>query len=88
MFGKFEASTLIRVIFETAKKRNESKTYVCKTFEEAREIINTKPGFIKAMWCGDQDCELQQYPWLCIPQDDQHEVPRQTDKETYQAHSI
>lgn len=64
-------------MFDTAKKRNESKTYVCKTFEEAREIINTKPGFIKAMWCGDQECELKMKELRgmksrCIPFEEEH----------------
>ena len=25
--------------------------------EELEEILNSKPGFVKAMWCGDQACE-------------------------------
>jgi prolyl-tRNA synthetase len=29
------------------------------TMEEAKEIIDTKGGFIKTMWCGDLDCELK-----------------------------
>ena len=32
-------------------------TYVAKNYEEFGEIINSKPGFIKAMWCGDRACE-------------------------------
>ena len=27
------------------------------TMEELEEILNSKPGFVKAMWCGDQACE-------------------------------
>lgn len=64
-------------MFDTAKKRNESKTYVCKTFEEAREAINTHPGFIKAMWCGDEACEakmkeLRGMKSRCIPFEEEH----------------
>lgn len=31
--------------------------YVAKTMDEFEKIINETPGFIKAMWCGDQACE-------------------------------
>ena len=27
--------------------------------EEVEKIMNTKPGFVKAMWCGDEECELK-----------------------------
>ena len=27
------------------------------TMEELEEILNSKPGFVKAMWCGDSACE-------------------------------
>ena len=27
--------------------------------EEVKKIMDTKPGFIKAMWCGDEACELK-----------------------------
>ena len=33
------------------------KTNVAKDINEAREIIATKGGFIKTMWCGDRACE-------------------------------
>ena len=44
-------------MFERAKKNMEERTYEAKTIEDIEKIINTKPGFIKAMWCGDQKCE-------------------------------
>ena len=28
-----------------------------KMFDEMKEIADTKPGFIRAMWCGDRACE-------------------------------
>lgn len=46
-------------LFNTAKTRNESKTYNAYTLDEVRDIMNSQPGFIKAMWCGDQACELK-----------------------------
>ena len=44
-------------MFETAKKRMENMTYTASTKEEFKEIADTKPGFIRTMWCGDRQCE-------------------------------
>lgn len=44
-------------MFVTALKHREEHTYVAHTLEEFIEIADTKPGFIKSMWCGDEDCE-------------------------------
>jgi prolyl-tRNA synthetase len=44
-------------LFEKAKQNRDSKTYTAKNMEEFEKIINKTPGFIKAMWCGDQACE-------------------------------
>ena len=46
-------------MFNKAKTRNESKTYECHKLEEVEEIMNNHPGFVKAMWCGDEACELK-----------------------------
>jgi prolyl-tRNA synthetase len=46
-------------MFNRAKERMESLTYTAKTFQEVENIMNTKPGFIYASWCGDQECELK-----------------------------
>lgn len=43
----------------TARKRRDERTYNCKSKDEIKEIIKTKPGFIKAMWCGDKACEVK-----------------------------
>jgi len=32
---------------------------VAKTYDEFKEIVATKGGFVKAMWCGDVECELK-----------------------------
>ena len=48
-----------RDMFNKAKTRNESKTYECHTLDEVEEIMNNHPGFVKAMWCGDEACELK-----------------------------
>ena len=44
-------------MFENAKKRLEDMTYDAVTKEEFSELAQTKPGFIRAMWCGDRACE-------------------------------
>lgn len=40
-----------------ARKHRESHTYVAKNMEEMGNILNNTPGFVKAMWCGCQECE-------------------------------
>ena len=44
-------------MFNRAKKRMEEKTYVCHNMDEMKEVMENHPGFIKAMWCGDEACE-------------------------------
>lgn len=44
-------------LLEKARKHREEKTYSAVTLEDFIEIANNKPGFIKAMWCGDEACE-------------------------------
>ena len=49
--------TMQKDMLERARAHREAHTYVAKNYEEFGEIINSKPGFIKAMWCGDRACE-------------------------------
>ncbi len=44
-------------LYEKAAKNLESKTFVARNYEEFLDIAENKPGFIKAMWCGDEECE-------------------------------
>ncbi|MBQ1351473.1 MAG: proline--tRNA ligase [Oscillospiraceae bacterium] len=46
-------------LFQKAKKNLEENTFAATTMEEAKQIIETKGGFIKTMWCGDLECELK-----------------------------
>jgi prolyl-tRNA synthetase len=46
-------------MLERARKRRDEMTYEAKTYDEFKEIAEKKPGFIKAMWCGDVKCEEQ-----------------------------
>ncbi len=44
-------------MFERAKAHRDSHTYTATDWDEFTDIIEHKPGFIKAMWCGDEACE-------------------------------
>lgn len=44
-------------LLEKARNSAEEKTYSATDLDSFIEIANTKPGFIKAMWCGDKACE-------------------------------
>jgi len=44
-------------MYEKALKNIETTTSVATTPEEMRDAADHKPGFIKAMWCGELECE-------------------------------
>ena len=44
-------------IYEKALNRRQEMTFTASTFDEMKDIAEHKPGFIKAMWCGDLACE-------------------------------
>ncbi|MDR1101418.1 MAG: proline--tRNA ligase [Clostridiales bacterium] len=44
-------------MYERAKKRLEDGTHTAQNFDEFKDIIEREGGFIKAMWCGAQECE-------------------------------
>lgn len=46
-------------LYEKALARREEMTYSAKTLGELIDIAEHKPGFIRAMWCGDLACEEQ-----------------------------
>lgn len=48
-----------RGMYDKALKRRTEMTYSAENMEELKEIADTKPGFVKAMWCGDLACEEQ-----------------------------
>ena len=64
-------------MFARAKAHRDSHTYVATTLDEMKEIAENKPGFIKAMWCGNQECEdkLKEVVGVtsrCIPFNQEH----------------
>ena len=44
-------------LYNKALERREAMTYDAKNLDEIKEIADNKPGFIRAMWCGDRECE-------------------------------
>ncbi len=44
-------------MLDKARAHREAHTYVAKNMDEMRKILDTTPGFVKAMWCEDQACE-------------------------------
>ena len=60
-----EVGTLLETIqkdmFERAKAHREAHTYVARTFDEFVKTVEEKPGFVKAMWCGERPIQSR-YP--------------------------
>lgn len=46
-------------MYDTCKKRMEAKTTIAHNLEEFQQNINKEQGFIKAMWCGEAECEAK-----------------------------
>lgn len=44
-------------MLERAREHRESHTYSAVTYDEFKNIIANKPGFIKAHWCESRECE-------------------------------
>ena len=44
-------------MLERARAHRDSHTYSAITYDEFKDIIANKPGFIKASWCGNRECE-------------------------------
>ena len=64
-------------IYNKALERRESMTYEAENMDELKEIADNKPGFIKAMWCGDTECEekLKEIAGVssrCMPFEQEH----------------
>ena len=46
-------------LYQKALARRESMTYDAYNFEEIKDIADNKPGLIRALWCGDLECEMR-----------------------------
>ena len=46
-------------MYDRALKFRDEHTYDAVTYDEFKDTIANKPGFVRAMWCGDEACELK-----------------------------
>lgn len=65
-------------LLEQATKRRDELTFKATNMEEMANIMNTQPGFVKAMWCGDAECEakikeIRGTKSRCIPFEEEQE---------------
>ena len=49
--------TIHKDMYDRALKHREENTHAASNWDEFKNIIENKQGFIKAMWCGDRACE-------------------------------
>ena len=64
-------------LYNIALERRNEMTYVAKSMDEMKEIIINHPGFVKAMWCGNKECEdkikeIKGTKSRCIPFEQEH----------------
>ena len=52
-----EHDTMQKEMLERARNHRDSHTSSAADFEEFKDAVAGKPGFVKAMWCGDRACE-------------------------------
>lgn len=49
--------TIQHDMFERARAHRDAHTYTAVNLDEMKDLADNKPGFIRAMWCGCQECE-------------------------------
>lgn len=49
--------TIQKDMLERARAHRDAHTYTAQDWESFVTTVNERPGFVKAMWCGDQACE-------------------------------
>lgn len=65
-------------IYNSALENRERRTYTCKSTDEIIKALDENgDGFVKAMWCGDEECEdkvkeLTGVGSRCIPIEQEH----------------
>ena len=64
-------------LYRKAFDRRAAMTFTARDYAELKDIADNKPGFIKAMWCGDRECEDNLKDELgitsrCIPFEQEH----------------
>ncbi len=56
-YTKSLLETIQNDMYKKALERRKNLTFEAHTLKDIENILNTQPGFIKAMWCGDSKCE-------------------------------
>lgn len=51
--------TIQKDMYQRALERREKLTFEAHNLDDVRKIMDTQPGFIKAMWCDDEACEVK-----------------------------
>ena len=51
--------TIQKDMYNKALERRNKLTFEAHNMSDIENILNTQPGFIHAMWCGDEACELK-----------------------------
>lgn len=64
-------------MYDMCKKRVEEKTTTAKTMEELKKNLDENQGYVKTMWCGNQECEdkvkeVTGAPSRCMPFEQEH----------------
>ena len=49
--------TIHNDMYKKAIERRDALTFEAHNMADMEKILNTQPGFIHAMWCGDSECE-------------------------------
>ncbi len=49
--------TIQKDMLEAARAHRDAHTYVARNYDEFVKTFNEKSGFVKAMWCGNRECE-------------------------------
>ena len=48
-----------KALYDAAYEHRAERTYTCHELDDFIDTAKNKPGFIRAMWCGDEECELK-----------------------------
>lgn len=64
-------------MYNTCKERMKAKTTIARNMEELKKNLEENQGYVKTMWCGNQDCEdkvkeVTGAPSRCIPFEQEH----------------
>ena len=74
-----ELDALTKALYEKASANRAKRTFTATDLATLQEIAAKESGYIRAMWCGELDCELElkekaDVSSRCIPFDDQEPI--------------